>query len=615
MPHTAEPELQSHPPYDQHSGRVPVSAHRTLSECQGNVSRFLDQYRRLRMSCPQCEVQVELQCPVRLHGQSCVHCGHPLDPMEWHETGPVHHRLMRRLIRTCYRHPAFAQRVLNHYRRDLDRSVAPEWGIDKGLLLVHAANAVLQHGHRSVWVFLSCLLGLFPILGLIPLWLMKRRMDLNEQCAALFEPAKGYQPSALLGANFEMIGRILHFANGDYPHNIFFFNAFAVFDTNGQLDGQWSFLVDRRKQLGGGIADEPLSFDVNYVLNRIVERTTRQGGPGNYPGRYRAREVIMVRGPGLEASDRRFLDARVRPRYRVSDQLLEAERGKHEARARVYTQIASYDPEDDVGLTSYVRLEHRGAFTYIESIGTRLLPVAQRLFNAYSAEPTSRELQEDRTLLSWLRAVRLITRRRVFFIGIAFAVACFAWSLSPGGLGGLASVAVLLVAAAFTYGPPLRLHDKFEPRQRSLLLSIVPGVMEERERKKALELIEDQKTAAEFNYGPTLYSIRASQARGEETQLDTSDLRVLRRSQELTIQDTFVECLEEAGIDTSDFREAAAQINNYGIINSGQIGGDAKNEQGGAEASNQRGARQTTRESVQNTLRRTSIGPSREVAK
>lgn len=57
---------------------------------------------------------------------------------------------------------------------------------------------------------------------------------------------------------------------------------------------------------------------------------------------------------------------------------------------------------------------------------------------------------------------------------------------------------------------------------------------------------------------------------------ESGDLRLIRRVQDLAIQDAFLECLEKNGIDTSDFKEGTAQINNYGIINSGQISGDAK---------------------------------------
>lgn len=557
-------------------------SHRTLDDCRGDVATYIAQYKKLNMLCPQCERHTQFACPVQLIGQSCGHCGHPLDPMEWHDLGPVNHRLMRRLIRICYRHPRFASRVIQHYRRDPDRSVAPEWGIDKGLLLVHAANAVAQHGHRSLWVFAACLLGAVPPLAIVPLLLMRWRVRLNADAERRFEPTKPYDPTAIDPASFPVLARILHFANGAYPRNVFFFNGFHVLETLGQDDGAWSFLVDRRKLTGGMVSDQPAAFDVEYVLNRIAARTIQQGGPDHYPGRYSVRDVILVRGPGLAIHDRRFLDEASRPRYEIASDVLEQERGKHDERSRVYTHIATYDAKRDLSIASFVRLEHRGAFTYIESLGTRLLPVADRLFGTYSAEPTAAERQRFRKLPWLLRSMSEVTRKRVARALLLYPIVLLASTPILAGnlaLGMVAPVILLVLLAAINYGTPLHLYDKFERRARPFPLKLLLGFFEEKARTKQLGFIADVKAAAEFDYGPKLYSIRSWQARGAESQIDLSDLRVLRRSQELTIQDTFIECLEESGIDTSDFREAAAQINNYGIINSGNIGGDAKTNQ------------------------------------
>ena len=88
--------------------------------------------------------------------------------------------------------------------------------------------------------------------------------------------------------------------------------------------------------------------------------------------------------------------------------------------------------------------------------------------------------------------------------------------------------------------------------------------------------MELAKAAGEFNYAPARWPLRYGQARRDpETFFEATEVTLLRRTQNLAVQDAFLECLEDAGIDTSEFREGTSHINNYGIINSGSIGGEA----------------------------------------
>lgn len=535
---------------------VRKSVHWTLAECHMDVARFMAQYAVLRMTCPQCEVQAEHPTPVLLSRQRCEQCGAALDGLEWQTSGPVSHRLMQRLIRTCYRHPAFARHLLTHFRRDLDRSVAPEWGIDKGLLLVHAANAVWQRGHRSIWICVASLFGFFPLLALIPLWLMRRRDDLNLDCAEDFGSGTAYEPRALRIEHFPAIEQILNFTNPQSPYNVFYFRGFDTFDGLGQPDGSWSFLIDRRKRADGQRTDRPLALDANHVLDRIRERATRQEGPASFPGHFRTRDILMIRGTGLPSKDRRFLREKSRPYYGISQHQLEAERVACSPRARVYTQIIRYDPEHDVSVASYVRVEHRGAFTHIESIGRSLLPMSKRLMRRYDADPSPREYSAERKLPLWMRGLRPATPRRLHFLAWSFIALSLIWLLAGPYAAWISTSLVALLAIA-SYGYPLRTHDKFEPRARPLLLQLLLRRRDERSRLALIGCDEDRKEAGEFDYSPANNSIRASQSERDQTQLELADLQIARRSQELTIQHTFIECLAEAGIETADLRAAS----------------------------------------------------------
>lgn len=66
------------------------------------------------------------------------------------------------------------------------------------------------------------------------------------------------------------------------------------------------------------------------------------------------------------------------------------------------------------------------------------------------------------------------------------------------------------------------------------------------------------------------------------------DVNLLRKTQDWTIQEAFLKCLEDAGIDTSEFRKGIAKINNYGIINSGKIEGNVKAEHSFAKGAAER---------------------------
>lgn len=122
-------------------------------------------------------------------------------------------------------------------------------------------------------------------------------------------------------------------------------------------------------------------------------------------------------------------------------------------------------------------------------------------------------------------------------------------------------------------------QSKGIPFPFSVVASIFGIANKEKVRLKELQKIMYKQETNEFDFAPQYWSLRYGQSRSSvRSFFESVDVRLLRRTQDLVIQEAFLECLEDAGIDTSDFREGTAQINNYGIINSGQISGDAKTE-------------------------------------
>lgn len=119
----------------------------------------LEKYQVLKMACSRCGQPHEAPVPVDLGRLTCE-CGQALDPVQQEEFGPVNHLVMRRLTVTCYRHTEFAREVIELYKRDCDHAKAEEWGIDKSLLAIHAANALALRARSAsrIWLPLACLL-------------------------------------------------------------------------------------------------------------------------------------------------------------------------------------------------------------------------------------------------------------------------------------------------------------------------------------------------------------------------------------------------------------------------------------------------------------------------
>ena len=111
--------------------------------------------------------------------------------------------------------------------------------------------------------------------------------------------------------------------------------------------------------------------------------------------RFRVSDLAFVDGRWLTTSDQRFLDAQRHPKDALDPTTLEKLRSADDPRFRVYKRIAFYDGLRDVGLMTFLRLQHRGPFTFIESTGVRLMPVVDRLFGQYSERPTTLELEHE----------------------------------------------------------------------------------------------------------------------------------------------------------------------------------------------------------------------------
>ncbi len=534
--------------------------------------------------CPGCNQKQLLPVPVDLRNPKCDKCGGSLDPVRWESYGPVNHLLMQRLISTCYKHPNFARNIIAQYRRDYDHAMTDEWGIDKSLLAVHAANSIIQRGHRSLVPFLCLLLALsfnigiwIPPLGsIVVLLVVASRRGRNERHREQFLRIDAYNPTVVPESNIKNIEKLLRFIEDTVPENLYFFSEYNPFQHIGANDDMWSILVDRRKRIGGDIATKPADLDLDSTYSRIIESVCNMRGPGTYPSRFQVKDVVFARATMVDPKDARFIDENYRPRTRVDPPRLADMRNFDDSRYKVFKRITFYDPRRDIGITSFIRLQHQGPFTYVESVGTRLLPVVDKLFGLYTDRTTFTELEKIHSGPKWWRSIDLQKRRRFRFVAILSLITLGIWAnpfypVEPRVLWmNLPHLTFLLTVILATYGFLPKLNGTYQSRK-----------MDETRRHA--------KEAQEFDFGPTKWSIRYSQSRLiPENFFESTDTRLLRRTQDLAIQEAFLQCLEDAGIDTSDFRQGATQINNYGIINSGEITGEVKTETAG-------GSKQTIR--------------------
>jgi hypothetical protein len=596
----------------QSSRRVP----RRSNTQEIDMGEVLEAYKTLEMSCPRCGHTAELPVPVRLTNLKCK-CGAELDPVQWDHTGPVNHLLMRRLLAICYKYPDFASQIIEQYKRDYDHAKIEEFGIDKALLCVHAANALVQRGHRS-WVPFACLLLAFsfplgfwiPPIGALFVLLYASQDDKNRKFRNQYLTPQNYDPTNVPIENWEEIRKLLHFLEDTRPSNLLFFSGYDPFSYRGENDDAWSFLVDRRKRTGGEVAVEPVPLDLDKTYDNIVDLVCHVEGPGASPTRFRVDDVVLVNGGKVAATDAPFIKGGLYPQTQVDTPVLTAIRDADDDKYRVYKRFTFYNPLRDIGMISFIRLQHQGPFTYIESVGTRLLPMTKKLFGKYQEHPSSEELEKEQAGPEWWQAMDRDKRNRFVFVSSWFLVTLALWFsmgiiagafVNPGSYPGFSGsgsetfpwlwlnvphLTLLLLIAVSTYGFVPKLDDKYEPKEEipfpiSLVIPDQGGP-----RRRLLNKIKFMKEAQEFNYGPTKMSLRYSQSNAfPTTYFEDIDLKVLRRTQELAVQEAFLQCLEEAGIDTTEFREGAYKINNYGIINSGEISGDVKavNKQAKAE--------------------------------
>jgi hypothetical protein len=221
--------------------------------------------------------------------------------------------------------------------------------------------------------------------------------------------------------------------------------------------------------------------------------------------------------------------------------------------------------------------------------------------NQYTDEPTADELAEEEKRPAWWRRLSHERRRQIGFVATGLVL----YLLIGGGAVGFAAsygprvselgllyLAVLLapwilplIQVYGAYGPQPDFDDDWEVKRPSLmefitslgLVGLMPYRREE-ERKHRRVRVRLAKETREWDYAPQKYALRVWQSRTHaRTRFESTDLLLLRRTNDLAVQEAFLQCLEEAGIDTTEFREGAALINNYGIINqSGRIEGGAR---------------------------------------
>ncbi|MBI1333369.1 MAG: hypothetical protein GC165_10875 [Armatimonadetes bacterium] len=613
---------------------------------QKSIEQISEEAKTLNMSCTVCGEVVALQVPIAF-GQLLCTCGGELDPVSWpkkqdakienmelrqYEAVPINHLLMRRLIACCYRKPAFAQVVINHFRRDWDHARNQEWGIDCELLVAHASQAIVMKGHRSVWPYFVILVAsltffvsplVYAILCLplliLAVWMAAGNTS-NEQHWKNYCRSDSYDPSKILLENKERVNKLRSYCDGSQQKNLLFFGGYHPFALLGEEDSGWSQMVDRRKRSDGEQSQEAADLNIDSTEEKIVQSITdalvtssarNEHRLGKFvASRLSVDEIVLTSGLGLRHEASQFLD-KGSPKQALSVEEVEQTKSESNSTSRVYKRVSYYDPVRDLGVMTFFRLAHVGPFTYLESSGTKLLPVVDKFLGIYSDEPTSQELEVDGRGPSWWQALSTSQKEKVaaliialvfFHLGSACGVA-LAGAMTSLDLSQLLSQAEtskedtflpLLAIVAMSWLPVLiqvfahhgfmpKVTDEFsekEPSVFEMVMSLGLAMIHYAPEVKRLELrrkVRILKTTGEWNYSPTKIAFRVWQSRKySRNEFEATDLLMLRKVNDVAIQEGFKDCLESAGIDTTSFDEGAAIVNNFGIINqSGSISGGA----------------------------------------
>lgn len=572
------------------------------------------------LTCPWCGTTQPTSLPINLAEVTCQSCDKRIEPIEWRGGRPVHLGRMQRLLYLCYRYPPFSRKVLELFQRDPLRGKNEEWGLDKGLLVAHAAHALALRGHRRPWLLLLLPLGATVPLGIVPLpplgaaivlLLAARGIARPRDFADRFLRPEHFDPSKLDESRLEITDKILESMDGSESGNLYFTGEDNPFETLGTGHDSWSILVDRRKRDDGSVADEPIQLDLDAIRRRIVDRIVHASGPESASGTFSVSEVTFVDSRRTKPDQLAFFEPNRYARSSVDypERLPELEKNDT---CRTYSRVTFYDTSRDIRFTTLLRLINHGPFTNLEVVGCHLLPLADRLFNRYSVKPDLSEVREPHLRPQWWFRRPAATRSRTRFVVGIMIVILGLWLLSApvvvealddGELvTALASanvlpLIVLFLAVALTYGRVPRINDLYKrrPEVPFPFSLFVPNL--EKQRQEKLRDIRIEQDAGVFDYRPARESLRVGQSRWlPSSYFESTHLRLLRQSHTLAIQDAFLHALEDAGIDTSDFREGASMINNYGVINSGEIAGNVMTETKGERPKTRRRAASTQRQ-------------------
>ena len=546
---------------------------------QQDIINVLESYQTLDMICPVCGEENSVAVPVNLKHQNCDNCHHHIDPVGRREGKLVDHLLMQKMISNCYKHIGFAKKLLELYSRDYHHSNSEEFGIDKTLLSIHAINAIILEKHKSKLLLLAGFLALIPVIGtFVAAYITSRKLYKNIEYKENYLGVSAYNPCEILLGNLSEIEQTLEFIDYRQPQNLYFFSGYNPFSQFGNNDGSWSFLVDRRKDSSGEIQLEAIDLNVEATYQKLIDQVCQIKGGGISPFRFTVDNVVLVDGALVRVSEAEifhhteqgyFPNNAVTAEHAV--ELLNATSDT----VRAYKRITYYDSNRSLCIRSFVRIQNQGPYTFIESVGAQLLSMTENLYEKYKMDDSSEELLKTITGPSWWQRIPIIKRKRIAFTG---------WlTLSSLVFSPIAAVVLLS-----KYRMKFKKEDIYSKQSTGVVFpfNLVAGLFgmntanKEKARINQLKKLKFQQQANEIGFTKNTWSLRYGQSRlTARNYFESEDLSLIRRTQDLTIQEAFLESLEDAGIDSSDFRKGTAQINNYGIINSGKIEGDVKAEQ------------------------------------
>lgn len=566
-----------------------------------NLQEILAEYDLLPIMCGFCDHCTVFYPPLDLTTMECAKCAKILDPMTRIQGKPVNHLLMCRLVSTCYLHQAFARNLIRHYRADLHRSRMEEFGLDRRLLVAHAANALIEQQANPVYLIIALLAAaLFSLkYGTIVLffaslsmfsYLAYKKFGYGFRNNSIITPIS-YNPSCIPRNNFRKIETIISRSDAFIDGDLFLFSGTNPFSMFGQRINAWNISIP----CDSVNAKNGKTFDIDKFYQFLDDNLVHNHEIFESRSRYWVENVTLLDGRSIRPFDAIFLDSALKPRRSIPPSRLRDLPGENSARVKVFRRYSYYDPYNDYLISTFLCFDILQFGFTLQSVTTRLLPMTDKLQGRYNYRPDVLSEHGYNSPLfntAFLAQIRFVLIHLMILTFALFAVRNYSI------IDNLNQQAIAALSASKWLGWIEYIGVLVRATHASLYLHIIPYLyvfliicvscrapdsgrlsVASLRAHRAKAQAKLHKLAMTFDYAPQTLSLRLSQSRRSMVNsFEESKLMAMVTGLERRIQDCAMVYLQDLGIDVQDEKEKLTLINNFGVLNNGTIRGHVNNK-------------------------------------